>query len=293
MVSSESKYKSWVFTLGITATGTSLPGGQTLAKALARTTEKYFFQLEKATSLHYQGCFVTRIRKRQQTVLNELVAELDIPRDMLTIDAMRGSWEQAKLYCSKAETAVGELYTNEVIYTGKDIEVLDDKAKRFPWQASVIDEIIDEDSLSIKATDDRTIVWIEDTKGGNGKSKLVKWCCARYNDIVKISFGTSNQLRSAIIAAGPRRVYFVDVPRTLGSDDSIASLISALEDLKNGFVVSAMYGQNQQLLLDPPHIVVFSNDSCPTNMMSGDRWKLYAINYEKKLIRREGDYYYD
>ena len=291
-MSSENKYSYWVFTISLTKKGQTLPGEQTLSKTLTRLTEKYYFQLEKATTLHYQGCCKTRIRKRQQTVLNELVTELDIPRDMVTVECMMGTWEQAKLYCTKSETAFGSVFTNEIVYSGEDIKILDNKSGRYSWQQKIIDKIIDEDSVRIKATDDRSIIWIEDTKGNNGKSKLVKWCCARYDSIVKVSFGTSNQLRSALIAAGPRRVYFIDVPRTLGSDDSMASLISSLEDLKNGFVVSAMYGKNQSLLLDPPHIIVFSNMVCPVNSMSSDRWIQYTINYEKDLVERQGEFYY-
>lgn len=292
MVSSENKYCYWVFTISLTSKGLQLPGEQTMVQVLTRITEKFYFQLERATTLHYQGCCKTRIRKRQQTLLNELVTELDIPREMVTVECMQGTWEQAKLYCTKSDTSMGPVFTNEITYSGKDIELLDDDSRRFPWQRKIIYEILEKDTLAVKNPDDRTIIWIEDTQGGNGKSKLVKWFCTRFNTCVKISFGTSNQLRSALIAAGPRLVYFIDVPRTLGSDDSLASLMSALEDLKNGFVVSAMYGKAQQLLLDPPHIVVFSNDKCPDKMMSEDRWKKFIINYQKDLISYDGEYYY-
>lgn len=291
MVSNENKYAYWVFTISLTKKGQQLPGEQTMVQVLTRLTEKYYFQLEKATTLHYQGCCKTRIRKRQQTVLNEFVAELDIPRDMVTISCMQGTWDQAKLYCTKSDTSYGPVFTNEITYSGADIEVLDDPDRRYPWQQKIINEIIDSDSAVIKTADDRSIIWVEDSKGGSGKSKLTKWCCARYDSIVKISFGTSNQLRSAIIAAGQRKVYFIDVPRTLGSDDSMPSLMSALEDLKNGFVVSAMYGKNESIMLDPPHIIVFSNAACPDNLMSEDRWIKYVINYQKDLIKRNGEYY--
>jgi len=56
-----------------------------------------------------------------------------------------------------------------------------------------------------------------------------------------------------------------------------------VEDLKNGFLVSAMYGKNQTLMLDPPHIVVISNMECPEKMLSKDRWTRYLIDYDKKL----------
>lgn len=280
------KYSYWMFTIQAIK-GETLPGEQSVIRAITLLAEKYVFQLEKATSLHYQGCCKTRIRKRQQTVLNEIVTELDIPRSMVTVAPMQGTWEQAKAYCTKSETSLGQVFTNEVIYSGKDIEVLDEVEGRYPWQQKIINIIFDKDTAIIKDACPRTVYWIVDRQGATGKSKLVKWCCVNHDSIIKISFGTASQLRSSIISAGPRRVYFVDIPRTLGTDDSIHSLMSSLEDLKNGFVVSSMYGKNETLILDPPHIIVFSNRECPQQLMSKDRWKVYHINYALDLIIEE------
>lgn len=291
MVDSENKYANWVFTIQAIK-GETLPGEQAVTKAIALLTEKYVFQLERATSLHYQGCCKTRIRKRQRTLLNEITTELDIPRAMVTLSPMQGTWAQARAYCTKSETSQGQVFTNEITYSGEDIKTLDDKDSRFPWQNKIINLVFDDDTSGIKVADDRTINWVTDSRGGTGKSKLVKWCCFNNDLVVKISFGTASQLRSAIISAGPRRVYFVDIPRTLGTDDSIHSLMSALEDLKNGFIVSSMYGKNETLILDPPHIVVFSNKECPEQMMSKDRWRIFEIDFKLDLIKKlEGGMY--
>jgi hypothetical protein len=63
--------------------------------------------------------------------------------------------------------------------------------------------------------------------------------------------------------------YFVDIPRTLSKDDSLDSRISVLEDIKNGHLVS--------LMMDPPHRVVFSNERCPRDAMSQDKWRSFSI----------------
>ena len=34
------------------------------------------------------------------------------------------------------------------------------------------------------------------------------------------------------------------------------------------------------LFMDPPNIIIFSNQSCPIKLMSEDRWKCYEIDYE-------------
>lgn len=282
------KYNHWMFTIQAVR-GSTLPGGQTVARALTLIAEKYIFQLEKATSLHYQGCMKTRIRKRQQTVLNELIGELDIQRASVTLSPMRGSWEQARAYCTKSDTSLGEVYTNEVTYSGKDIQVLDEPDRRFPWQQKVINFILTEDETTVKDADDRSIIWLTDSQGNTGKSKLVKWLSVHFDNIVKVSFGTAGQLRSSLVAAGARKVYIIDMPRTLGTDDSINSLVSACEDLKNGFLVSNYYGKYEKLVLDPPHVVIFSNAACPEKLMSSDRWIKLAINYEKDLIKQLED----
>ena len=278
----ENKYKHWMFYIQ-SVENSKLPSESDLKTVLESYAEVYVFQKEKATAEHYQGCLRTLIRKRKQTVINELADKLRLHAACVQVDNLNGTWEQAKAYCTKEETSVGETYTNELTYSGKDVEVIDDKSRRFPWQSKIIEKLVDEDTGIIKDTDDRTIIWVHDPKGGVGKSKLVKWMCARFNSITKISFGTSNQLRSAIIAAGIHKIYFIDIPRTLGTEDSLNSVITNLEDLKNGFCVSAFYGKHQTLMLDPPHIVVFSNMLCPQKLMSQDRWEKYVINFEKDL----------
>jgi hypothetical protein len=85
-----------------------------------------------------------------------------------------------------------------------------------------------------------------------------------------------------------RKVYIIDMPRTLAEEDSLPSLISTLEDLKNGFVVSVFYGKYQKLLMDPPIVIVFSNKLCPVKMMSDDRW--LNLEIDKKSMDLEERY---
>lgn len=303
MVKDDNKYAYFMLTVQITkkkdlaltettlVTEYPLPPIDKMVNALKVVSERWLFQREVGETsgkAHYQGCFKTPIRKRISTVLNELQEALDYPDERMAqfqIEPMQGSWEQAKAYCSKSETSEdGIVFTNEVIYSGSDVAFLDDKTARFPWQDDIINQIIDEDTGLVKDATDREITWIWCPQGNSGKSKLVKYCCVRYDHIVKISFGSSNQLRSAVISAGKQLVYFIDIPRTLGSDDSLPSMISCLEDLKNGFVVSAMYGKYQKMICDPVHIIVFSNRECPKTMMSADRWKYYMISHQKTLM---------
>jgi len=169
-------------------------------------------------------------------------------------------------------------------YEGKDIRMLDDKSNRFEWQQSLLELVYDETKEEFVKPDDRTITWVVDKNGNTGKSKFVKWICVnRPDEVVKMSFGTASQLRTSLVACGPKICYFIDIPRTIGKEDNINNLITVIEDLKNGHIVSSMYGKFGTLLIDPPHIIILSNQKCPIKLMSKDRWKRYEIN--KRSLR--------
>lgn len=39
-----------------------------------------------------------------------------------------------------------------------------------------------------------------------------------------------------------------------------------------------MYGKAKELIIDPPHIFIFSNKPCPISSLSSDRWNIKQIN---------------
>lgn len=292
----ELKYNKWVFTVNANNKG-DLPSDEVLMDFFIHLCAKWGYQKEKVTREHIQGWMVTKIRKRKSTVLNEFSNWLEYQsneysRDMITINQMMGTVEQNELYCQKTEGAIGPYHTSEVIYSGKDISVLDLLTNRYPWQDAVYNIIFDDHGL-YKEPDDRSVYYITDPKGGNGKSLLVKWICVNNHKCVKLSFGSTQQLRSSIVGLGPRKCYFIDIPRTIGDEDSLKSVFSVIEELKLGFVSSNLYGQHAQLVQDPPHIIVFSNSKCPEKLLSADRWREYFISADKKLQKLPGsrDYY--
>jgi len=301
----ENKYRFWVLTWNSSDTelnekGWILPDKKALKAFLDHYCDDYVFQEEVGLETkrhHYQGVIKTKNRIRFSTLMR-LFKENFIPLDgvdiskNLTLNRMQGTWAEATSYCSKSDTKQGESISaiNREPYSGSDVNFLEEKNRRYPWQNQIFNKIFKDDETSIKSTDDREITWIFDPQGNTGKSKFVKYLCSRNSDIVKISFGTAPQLRSAIISIGQKKVYIIDMPRTLSEDDSLPSLISTLEDLKNGFVVSVFYGKYQQLLMDPPFVIVFSNKRCPVNMMSMDRWENLEIDREKMTLEERHDF---
>jgi hypothetical protein len=298
MTKDDLKYKNWVFTWNAENDGTII-STENLRVIFSDYAETYCFQAEEVSRLHYQGMFTLNVRKRFKTVLNDIQRKLDslsltIDTKSLTIDRMHGTIEEAIEYCTKTDSRVeGPYYSYNIQpYIPHDLAVFIHTDNLYKWQRDVMQMIFGEHQIGfaksclIQPADDRTIVVIVDKKGNSGKSKLVKNLCYMFpKQVAKLAFGSSQQLRSAIISAGPRKAYFLDIPKTLGDSDNIPDIISAIEDLKNGFIVSSMYGKYANLMMAPPHIILFTNFEIDTDMMSIDRWKVYAVTSVKTLLR--------
>lgn len=294
------KYKDWMVT--ISSGAIDLPLEETVVIRLKKFCEGWAFQKEIHAnseivgSTHFQMYLRTTIRVRQQTLLKILKTEfvkspMEEANYNITVDKMMGSREQAIAYCTKDDSRQIDskpwLSPDILVeYCQKDLEVMLEPSNRFRWQNKVIDLLFENCPHNIKVADDRSVMWITDQKGNSGKSKLVKYLCVNNDAIIKIPFGSAQQLRSAIVSAGPKMVYFIDIPRTVGDDDSINNVITVVEDLKNSHVCSVMYGKYEQLFFEPPHVVIFSNAPCPVSLLSVDRWRRFYI-FEKDLLEVE------
>lgn len=290
MSDSNYKYKFWVVTIKgrLNAPATDLPTPAKVISVFKSLGDGYTFQLERSENnmYHYQCCLLSKIRKTQKTMLNDLNSELNYNRELIEVDRSF-DFPQSIKYCSDANKRVEDTpcYSTETSlqYSEEDIEFLDSEENRYPWQRKFMSIFFVEDETILKNPDDRTVYWVQDSRGNTGKSKFAKWLVRRYPNITKIAFGTSTQLRASVITEGPKQFYILDVPRTLGSDDSMKSVLSVIEDIKNGYVKSGMYGESRSLFITPPHVLVFSNMECPVKNLSTDRWKQCYINSLKEL----------
>ena len=303
---SDLKYSMWMITI-MHPDGGLLPLASLVEDVFSQEGADWVYQLEthenskEENKQHYQCCLRTFIRTRKDTLLRKLSENLSHPVDYIRVENVKGTWQQAVMYCSKTETKAAETEmspsvraTQEVTYYQQDVRILNYSKERYPWQNRLLSLLFDDDNVEgspprkIRIPDDRTIIWISDPVGNSGKSKLVKYIAANNPLATKISFGTANQLRSSIIAQGPKKLYFIDIPRTIGKDDSLNDVLSVCEELKNAYVTSSFYGNHTQLLFDPPHVVIFSNAECPIHKLSGDRWETYTIR-DRNLILTGND----
>lgn len=264
---STSKSSVWIFSITWSSDLTTQPIADAAFKQVAK---KYIYQWERghvANKPHCQAFLNLKVRSYHTgKPLGALLSGLGMkgvvckPASTVGIAALQN-------YVMKDDTRIGGPWADHPVYLGQDLNMMNSP---FPWQDKIIKYIQ-------QPPDDRTIVWINDSGGNVGKSKLLKYLC--YKKIAKrIPLGNATQLKTNVIVQGPSKVYCVDIPRTIGSTEKMSDLISAIEEIKGGWVSSAMYGKHQELFMQPPHVLVFSNYPPPRAMMSPDRWKVYNVN---------------
>ncbi len=273
----------WAFTLNSTSTvsGEGLPDHETVKTFCEERAyiKEFVFQKERATRDHYQGRLHLNEKKSKAIILQDL-SNAGFAANVIqnwTFSAISNNGKAAAaldFYCTKIDTRVaGPWYDagfkppkKRKTYEGKDLVCMEEP---LDWQTTVIDWVKG-------VANDRDIRWIWNKAGNAGKSKLIKYLC--FKDLaVKVPLGTATQLKTAVCDRGESSAFLVDLPRVSGNQESQRDLFSALEDIKNGFVETAMYGKPRSLFMEPPHVVIFSNDLPDLRFASADRWKVYEL----------------
>jgi len=116
-----------------------------------------------------------------------------------------------------------------------------------------------------KEADDRTIVWVTDKTGGQGKSTLVNYLVTNHPDDYIEVCGRNADMAYAYDGEA---VAFFDVPRTQA--DQMDHLYGFAEKLKNGRVFSTKY-ESRMKTFRPPHVVFFANQEPAQGKWSADR----------------------
>lgn len=121
-----------------------------------------------------------------------------------------------------------------------------------PWQARVL-------ALLSQPPNDRNIIWVKDTVGNHGKSRLALHL-QREHGAVQLK----GRVADMAYMYNKERIVVIDVPRTYA--DNMDHLYAFAEELKNGVVISTKY-ESCRKMFDPPHVVFFAN-FCPAS----DKW---------------------
>ena len=261
----------WIFSITWFA---PLDSQSTAHKAFERVAKRFIYQWERTPTTdreHCQAYVNTHKRyypgkKGQCRPLAKKLSSLGLKGVTVKVASDNGK-ERLKDYCMKDESRIAGPWADHPIYSGQDLCCM---KLPFPWQKSIMAKISE-------TPNDRKIIWIANQDGNVGKSKLLKYLC--YKKLAKrLPLGNATQLKTNCIVQGPSRCYCVDIPRTIGSTEKMDDLISALEEIKNGWITSAMYGKYQELMMEPPHVLVFANFTPNLNALTADKLVLYDVN---------------
>ena len=188
-------------------------------------------------------------------------------------------------YCTKLETRVeGPWYVGTDVYKTKH-QSLTLELKM--WQETLMQEIA---VLSKSKERDRKVIWIQDVNGGAGKSTFLKYLCFGQKDwnVKKMPIDKPDRIRMAVCKIVQKEnvdIFAFDFTRTRGEDPSIKDLFQVVEEIKNGHVVSVMYGNPMEVGMKSPIVIIFTNEKLEgyQDYLSEDRWQPYSIGINEEL----------
>ena len=280
--------KRWVFTWNSDDQG-GLPHKEHLIKLLNEIAVEGVFQTEaglKTGRLHYQGRFVLKGSRLGKKRLLEIFGQI-CETSNLTFEP-EILYDSTK-YCTKDETRkAGPFYVGTNSYKQKMTPMT---MKLKEWQKELLQEIKLVDSDEAR---DRKVFWIEDANGGAGKSTFSKYLSFGQKDwkVKKLPIETPSRIRMAVCKILQKEdvdMFAFDFTRTMGEETSMNNLFQVVEEIKNGHVVSVLYGNPMEVAMTSPHVVIFTNEKFEDyeKYLSRDRWMAYIITPEGHLAARE------
>lgn len=184
----------------------------------------------------------------------------------------RVHWEKAKgnkkqnfIYCSKENNFVSnyDILTDEERRHSRLLKKYDNVVWK-DWQQDII-------NICESEPDDRTINWIYDEEGNNGKSFLVKYLYLKYGCI--IADGKKDNIFNQILNTDLNfKIVVLDVPR---HNEGYVNY-GVLEQIKDGLIYSGKY-EGGICAFDNVHIFVFANFEPDLSKFSADRWNIIEL----------------
>lgn len=172
--------------------------------------------------------------------------------------------QKADEYCEKLDSRTGGVFK-----WGFPCK-LDIFTELRPWQQSILD-------ICKELADQRTIIWIYDKDGLNGKTQFCKYLGETIKAI-GFSGGESKDIGCCLanIVKSGRDLNVKPTTMTFNMQRCSKIDYSAIEAVKDGYIFSPKF-ESSQLSFNCPHVVIMSNNAPDVSKLSKDRWKFYTI----------------
>lgn len=276
--------KRWVFTWNANEKK-ELPDKDKLKNLLDEVAREGVFQQEvgcKTARPHYQGRFVLKGSRLGKKRLLEIFSSIADTKN-LTFDAER--MYDSTEYCTKSKTRIAGPW-----YVGVDSYKTMNESMTITlreWQKQLLKQLTGQNASRLR---DRKVIWIQDPKGGAGKSTFLKYLCfsEKRLSVKKLPMDKPDRLRMLVCKIVQKTnvdAFAFDFTKTFGEDTSLKNLFQIVEELKVGHVVSGMFGNPLEIGMTPPFVLIFTNeDICHYHQyLSADRWEPYAVKGNRLL----------
>lgn len=150
-----------------------------------------------------------------------------------------------------------------------------------PWEKNLLKDIKQVDKQKRRYW---VVYYIEDSVDGAGKSMFTKYLCQNKKyKAFKLPMDKPDRIRMAVCQIVKKEnieMFIFDFTRTLGEETSLKDMFQVIEELKNGHLVSVMYGKPMQVFFKSPHVLIFTNEKFSDHLskLSLDRWRPFLID---------------
>lgn len=239
------------------------------------------YQLEQGDGglLHFQGHF-RLVKKRRDPhklfcgTFNGAEPNYLAPTCNNTLALMENGI--GKFYATKADTRIEGPWIHDATITEIELyDVYDIGDRLTEFQQIWLDELNNQN--------EREILFVHGEQGGVGKSTFGIWLFSTRPNVIVVPATMESaedmlQWVSAFAKPGKdnRATIILDIPRTLNGPQSWSKYLTALEDIKRGYVYDKRYTAKLKMIY-PPRILVFSN-SAPPESLTPDRFIMFDVN---------------
>lgn len=256
-----------VFSVDAFSQDTLLEAKDIVEKWLKMNCKEYAFQLEKGEEterMHFNITYSLKTKSRWAGNMPKGWSGRVAPVSKKTIDMGR-----TYIYAMKEDTRVEGPWVRNASEP-EHIKKLYDGAVFLPWQQRFAAKLL--------AQDTREMMFVEDCHGGVGKSFVTGFLRHRCGAImVPATCDTVQQMMGAVLDGLLRKtdeermetaIVIVDIPRCLSKNlVQIEKLITALEQIKNGYVCDTR-GKTREMCIVPPIVAAFYNGLPPKSKLS-------------------------
>lgn len=145
----------------------------------------------------------------------------------------------------------------------------------YPWQRDML--------RMIQSANFRHLHYICDPHYNSGKSIFSEYLMYKGLALECPPIMSMEDLLQFLFSQPDASTYVLDLPAALRKE-KVHSLYAGLEALKNGYLYDKRYSGKMRRI-NRPNIFVFANNYPQTHLMAPDRWQVYQITPDKKIVQ--------